>query len=429
MSIVRFISKILNNSYTTLVVAILAIFVARLFPEFGKSLTFFKDIFLTLISISVIPIIFSSITCSITLLLSNKSEKVSIPKMIFTFSVILFLAGIIGISVGVISNPAKSVMNSDIISTVLFSNVKSTIAELSIYDAISSIKNLSLSDFLSTLLPKNPFAAFAQGNIIQIISLSILCGIAIAHLETSKKETAVNNLTILMQSFKKILKIPTKILPIGMFFVIASSISKTNINDIFAMKYFIFWTMLSFFTLILIALLLFAIYSPIGIFASIRAIKESVFIAFSTCSNQATLPFLIVALKEKFKLSEQSVNVSIPIGITMCRVSNVAYYAFVSIFIAQIYNQPLSIYEYGFISLGAIITSFSSSGVNGIIAISMISIIMDPLNLPIDAIIVILIAIDPIIDPIRTITSLVMNAALSCFIINSKRENYANTSI
>ena len=429
MSVMNLISQILNNGYTTLVVAILAIFVAGNFPEFGKSLTVFGDIFLTLISISIIPIIFSSITCSIVQMLSNNCSKISISKIIFTFSAVLFLAGIIGISVGIISNPTARIMNSDTISTVLFSNLKNAIAELSIYDPISSIKNLSLSDFLSTLLPKNPFAAFAQGNIIQIISLSILCGIAIANLDTSKKETAVNNLTILMQSFKKILKIPTKILPLGMFFVIASSISKTDINDILAMKYFIFMTMLAFSVLVLIALLLFVIYSPIGLFDSVRAIRESVFVAFSTCSNQATLPFLITSLKEKFKLPEQSVNVSLPLGVTMCRVSNVAYYAFVSIFIAQIYNQPLSIYEYGFIALGAIITSFSSSGVNGIIAISMISIIMDPLNLPIDAIIVILIAIDPIIDPFRTITSLVMNAALSCLIINSKRENYANTSV
>ena len=72
-------------------------------------------------------------------------------------------------------------------------------------------------------------------------------------------------------------------------------------------------------------------------------------------------------------------------------------------------------------ALERVIAHAKELGANGIIAISMISIIMDPLNLPLDSIILILITVDPIIEPLRTITSLIMNAAVSCFIINGKR--------
>ena len=304
---------------------------------------------------------------------------------------------------------------------MIFQDVQNSIAELSIFDNIDTLQKFSFADFLSTLLPKNPFAAFAEGNIIQILSVSILVGFAIAHLDSQKREISTRSLTVLMQSFKKILRIPTKILPIGMFCLLASNISKVNFEDMLAMTHFISSAFTAFCVLILLALFIFAIYSPIGFFKSIKSIKEAIIIAFSTCSNQATMPFLITALRDKFRLAEQEVDLAIPLGITMCRAGNVAYYAFVSIFVASVYNQPLSIYEQGFIILGAIMTSFASSGANGIIAISMISIIMDPLNLPLDSIILILITVDPIIEPLRTITSLIMNAAVSCFIINGKR--------
>ncbi len=416
------IFKILNSGYATVIGAILAIFVGLYFPEIGKSLTPFGNIFLTFISISVIPIIFSSVTCSVIRMLSNKLSEITASKIIFTFAGVLFLAALVGLLTGIFINPGEKIMKSEFIANMIFQDVQNSVQELSIFEPFSSIQKFSFTDFISTLLPKNPFAAFAEGNIIQILSVSILVGFAIAHLEREKREITLRSLTVLMQSFKKILKIPMKILPIGMFLLLASGMAKIELEDLLAMKQFIFSTIFAFTALIFIAFILFARYSPVGFLKSIKAIKEAVVVAFSTCSNQATLPFLITSLRDKFRLAEQSVDLAIPLGVTMCRVSNVAYYAFISIFIASIYNHPLSIYEHGFIILGAIITSFASSGANGIVAIGMISIIMDPLNLPISSIMVILIAVDPIIEPFRTVTSLIMNAAVSCFIINSKRK-------
>ena len=418
----RIITKILGSGYTTLISAVLAVFVGIEFPELGKSFKPLSDIFLTLISISIIPIIFSSVTSSVVRMLSNKLEEITAQKIILIFTASLFIAGVIGLLTGIIMNPGEKVMSSEVITNMIFQDVQNSVEELSIFEPFSALQKFSFADFIASLLPINPFAAFAEGNIIQILSVSILVGGALAHLDEQKRNTALNSLGTLMQSFKGILRIPTKILPLGMFFLLSSNISKVKFNDLLAMKYFILSAVIAFSVLLIIAILIIARYSPVGLKRSIIGIKESVIVAFSTCSNQATLPFLIASLRDKFKLPEQAVDLAIPLGITMCRVSNVAYYAFVSIFIASVYNQPLSIYEQGFIILGAVMTSFASSGANGVIAISMISIILDPLNLPMDSIILILVAVDPIVDPYRTVSSLIMNAAISCFIINKKRK-------
>lgn len=417
------VSKILGSGYTTVVCAIMAVIVGVSFPDVGMSFIPLSDMFLTLISISIIPIIFSSVTCSVIQMLTSKLNSMTVPKIIMIFFGALVFSGVVGLVVSVIFSPGTKVMESKVISDMIFQDVQRSIQELSIYEPLDSLKKFSLLDFFAGLFPKNPFKAFADGNVLQVLTLSILVGTAIAHTSLQKRSMAIKGLGVAMQAFKGILKLPTKILPLGMFFLISSNLAKINLDDINAMQYFCVSALVGFLLLVVIAIVLIATYSPLSLPRSIASLKETIIVAFSTCSNQATLPFLITTLIEKLKLPKSGVELAIPLGITMCRVSNAMYYAFVAVFIASIYNEPLSFFQYGFIVLGSIMTSFATSGVSGVIAIGMISMILDPLNLPVESILVFLIAVDPIINPFRTVSSLLMNAALSCLILNKDRRS------
>jgi len=416
-------SKILGSGYTTLLCALAAIFFGLSFPNIAEQFTPFSQIFLTMISLTVIPIIFASVTCSIIKIMTSHNQNIKISNIVFIFLIALVISGIIGTFMGMLIN-SNDVTNSEIISKMIFQDMQKSIAELSIDEPFSNLKKFNFSDFFMTLLPKNPFEAFAKGNVIQIITLSILVGVAVAALDKLKREITLTSLGVLMSSFKAILKIPTKILPIGIFFLLSSSLSQIDLKVLFSMKSFCLYSGFGFLFINIIALGIFYFYSPIGLKNSILALKESIIVAFSTCSNQATVPFLISSLSNKFKLPNSAVDLSIPLGVTMCRVSNVAYYALVTIFVASIYNEPLTLMQYGFVVFGAILTSFAASGTSGVIAITMITIILDPLDLPIGSILILLVVIDPIVDPFRTVTSLIMNAALSCLVINRRKHQH-----
>ncbi|MDR2459026.1 MAG: dicarboxylate/amino acid:cation symporter [Holosporales bacterium] len=407
-----------SKGLITIFVLLISVVVGITFPEFGKSVKPASDIFLTLIFIPVIPIIFASVTCTITKMLTDKENGIKIWRTIITFILALICAGIVGCLVCTITNPVEALSKSTEISNMIFQDMQKSMLTLSLTDTINTSQNFPLLEFITTLLPKNPFAAFSQGNIIQILSLSILCGIAIATLDNKKQASAMRGLDVMMVAFNKILNIPVKILPLGLFFTIASSIATININVLMSMQQFCISAILSFIGLFIISVLLVLIYSPVKATVAFAELKDPIVIAFSTCSNQATIPFLISALVDGFKLSRNAVNIEIPLGVTMCRAGNVAYYAFVTVFIAMLYNEPLSIPQYLFIVAGSVLVSFSATGVSGIIAIGMVSMVLDPLNLPIDSVLALLVIIDPVIDPFRTVTSLIMNAALSCFVIN-----------
>jgi proton glutamate symport protein len=317
--------------------------------------------------------------------------------------------------------PSKDVLQSKLISDLVVKDAQRSIAEISLTDPIQSLHKFRFTDFLMTLFPKNPFQAFSDGNIIQILSVSILVGIAIAHLdkETIKYSTMI--LDIVMSSFKAILKFQTKILPIGLFFVLAGNFANIDIDSFITMKLFCLSSGIGFLCLLVISFFIFALYSPIGAKNSLIALQNPITIAFSTRSNQATLPFLSAVLIERFKLPQIAVNMSIPLGIALCRVSAVTYYSFVTIFVMSLYNEPFTAFNLIFVAIGAIITSFAASGATGIIAITMIATILNPLNIPIGAAFLLLVIVEPILDPLRTVTSLIFNAAISCMIINKKR--------
>lgn len=418
----EFMKRILNSGYTTLVATVLAVAAGLLFPEFGGFFKPFSDLFLTLISISVIPIIFASVTCSIVRLMTEKSQGVNISSILFSFIFALALSAIIGIVFSLVLNPSASIQSSPVISDMIFEDMTKSIVELDFSESLESVDKFKVNDIVSVLLPSNPFAAFANGNVIQILAISILVGISIATFNEARRKYSMESLNLLLDSFKNILKIPTKVLPIGIFFLIASSLCDVSVDLCLAMKDFCISALLSFSAIILISLIFIKIYSPIKIWESIQALKAPITIAFSTRSNQATLPFLMSALQEKFGLDKSAVELSIPMGTTMCRTSNACYYAFVTVFITSLYNTPLSIIQYCFVIGGAILVSLAASGASGIIAISMISIILDPLNVPLDSILPVLIIVEPVTEPFRAVTNLIANAALSCVVINKKEK-------
>jgi proton glutamate symport protein len=420
-----------SNGLLTVCVLLIAITTGITFPEFGKSVKPLSEIFLTLIFIPVIPIIFSSVTCNIAKMLCDKSCEFKMSKAILVFILALLLAGIIGCAISIFMNPGDTLSKFDEISNMTFQDMQKSMLTLSFTDPFDSNQKFSLSDFIRTLVPKNPFEAFAAGNVIQILFLSILCGIAFSALDKKKRTSTLEALDVMMLAFKKVLDIPIKVLPLGLFFTITSSVATIDPHILISMKDFYISVILSFLCLIVIAVVLLCIYSPIKITKTLMELKTPSIVAFSTCSNQATIPFLVSTLVKGFELDEDSVNIEIPLGVIMCRVGNVAYYAFISVFIATLYSEPLSIYQFAFIVAGSVVVSFAATGVSGIIAIGMISMILDPLNLPLESMLTLLIIVDPMIDPFRTVTSLVTNAALSCLVINkskSKRNQSATVT-
>jgi Na+/H+-dicarboxylate symporter len=103
----------------------------------------------------------------------------------------------------------------------------------------------------------------------------------------------------------------------------------------------------------------------------------------------------------------------IPLGMTINPPASVLQFAISSLFIAQIYGMELGFNELTIIFVGSILAGLASSSTPSIIGLSMIAMILDPLGLPSGVAIILLVAIDPVIDPIITALNVQANCTLA----------------
>ncbi|MDR2598575.1 MAG: dicarboxylate/amino acid:cation symporter, partial [Holosporales bacterium] len=204
----------------TILAVCLAVVTVTAFPNFGIIAKPFGEMFLTFISISIIPIIFSSVTTCIIGLASGNNESVKIKRLVSIIFAALIIASIIGVFICILMDPGKSVKNSKLISDLVMNDMLNSISKISLTEPLKSLHKFQFTDFLTSLFPQNLFRAFAEGNIIQILSISILIGIAISRLNSRMIKYSAMTLDIIMSSFKSILEFQIKILPLGLFFIL-----------------------------------------------------------------------------------------------------------------------------------------------------------------------------------------------------------------
>jgi len=93
----------------------------------------------------------------------------------------------------------------------------------------------------------------------------------------------------------------------------------------------------------------------------------------------------------------------LPLGITVGRFGNVLFFSLAAVFVAQLYELPLGPSECTSILLCGALAGMATSGASGAVTLAMIMIVLEPLRLPWEAVLALFIAIDPIVDPMRTL--------------------------
>jgi Na+/H+-dicarboxylate symporter len=146
---------------------------------------------------------------------------------------------------------------------------------------------------------------------------------------------------------------------------------------------------------------------------SLAELRQPIIVALGTASSFATIPSALNVLKNNLKIDKNTSDLVIPLGMTINPPASVLQFAISSIFISQIYGVDLNSTQLGMVFIGAIFAGLASSSTPSIVALSMIAMILDPLGLPSSVAIILLVAIDPVIDPIITALNVYSNCALA----------------
>lgn len=278
-----------------------------------------------------------------------------------------------------------------------------------------------LGELLINLIPENPFAAMAEGDVLPIIFFSILFGFFVTRLSNRPRAQLGDFFHAAFEAMMKLTLFVVWSAPLGVFGIISRIVAQTGFG---AFKSLGFYFMVVIFGLAIHASvnlpLLLSVVARVNPFKHYKGMPSALVMAFSTCSTIVTLPLTMKAVTGNSKVSEKVSNFVLPIGATVNMDGTALYECVATIFIAQVYGFHLSFGAQVMIVITALLASIGAASVpmSGMV---MMSIILKAVGLPLEGVAVIL-AVDRILDMFRTTINVLSDSCGSVIVARLEGE-------
>lgn len=364
------------------------------------------QIYINLIKMLVIPLVTSAIISSITNL-DDPAKLKSIGVKTLTWLVVTTtIASTIGVLISIIFDPGAGI-------------------NLTMDTAFKAKEIPTFGKVLVDLTPSNAVADAANAKIIPVIIFSMFVGVAIT-IENAKKPELISPVIAVINGFAQVMfritKMVLKITPYGVFGLMAVVAAKYGLSTLLPLGKFIIAVYIACIVQVGVVhtgLLAFvAKISPLKFF---KAIYPAQVVAFTTRSSYGTLPATIKCLTSRVKISERIANFVAPMGASMgMNACGGLYPVMAAMFVARVYNIPLTFDKYLILILITTIASFGTAGVPGTASI-MTTVVLASMGLPVEGI-AMLVGVDTIIDMARTATNVTGSSVAAVLVANSEGE-------
>lgn len=286
-------------------------------------------------------------------------------------------------------------------------------------DKITENLDVDIVDFFVQIVPKNPFKAIAEGEMLQIVFFAVIFGAALTFIDKKKSSAVVNVLDAVSDVMIKMVGAIMLIAPYGVFALIAATIADFGFEIIYTLFWYMFTVLFGLFlhTALTYSLIVkgFGKMSPIKFFKGMQTAQA---IAFSTSSSAATLPVTMSCTENNLGISKKITSFVLPLGATINMDGTALYQGVAAVFIAQVYGIDLSIVQQLTIILTATLASIGTAPVPGV-GIIMLVMILQSINLPPEGI-ALIIGVDRLLDMARTITNISGDAAVCVAVARSE---------
>ncbi|MFO7734981.1 MAG: dicarboxylate/amino acid:cation symporter [bacterium] len=358
--------------------------------------------FISAIKMLVVPLVLTSLICGAAGIDDiRKLGRVGVKTLVFYISTTT-IAIAVAISLSFITGPGKGF----------------ELAEGQ--DSFEASEAPGFVDTISSIIPDNPFAAFTEGNMLQVIFFAILFGFAMSVLG-DRVSRIRGGLEELNEIIMKMVTMVIYVAPYGVFALVANVFAKEGFDA--------FLPLLKYIITVILALMFhfLFVYSSalkfIGKLSPVNFVKKfysTMLVAFSTASSNATLPVTLETAEKKMGVSGRIASFTLPLGATVNMDGTAIMQGVAVVFISQAYGVDLTFVNIVTVILTATLASIGTAGVPsvGLITLSMV---LQQVNLPVEGIALIL-GVDRILDMLRTAVNVSGDTIGSMIIAKSEGE-------
>ena len=359
-----------------------------------------STIFINLLKMLIVPLIFFSLVSGISSLNNLSSLGKITSKTIALYLPTTAIAVSLSLFIGTIFKPGSGYSSSISVAP------ESLPQSQGVFETIVNI------------FPSNILEAMANNEMLAVVFFSILFGLALSktnHLTDNLSNTFEKLNTVFMQLVITVISFA----PIGVFCLIGKFVIVDGL-DVFqeAFKYVVLLIAVliihAFFTYTIILKL----FTTISIKRFFVKMKDVAIFAFSTSSSAATIPVTLKTVQDELGVNKNVASFVVPVGATINMDGTAIMQGMATVFIAQMSGIDLTLIQYVQVVLLAVVASIGAAAVPSAGTITLV-LILQQFGLPLEAIGIIL-AVDRILDMLRTSVNVTGDAAVSCIVAESE---------
>jgi aerobic C4-dicarboxylate transport protein len=400
-------------SFQVLLAILLAILLGHFYPARAVALKPLGDAFIRLITMIITLVIFCTVVTGIAGMEDMKKVGRVGGKALLYFETVSTVALLIGLIVGNVVQPGSG-WNID----------AKTLDPKAIADYAGPAKAQSVSDFILHIIPTTVTDAFAKGDILQVLFISILFGFALSMTGTRGKPL-LDLFTALTQAVFGIVKILMRLAPIGAFGAMAFTVGKYGIAALGPLLKLIGLFYLTCILFVVVVLGTIAYFAGFGIFKFLHYIKEEILIVIGVTSSEAALPTLMEKM-ERLGCSKGLVGLVLPTGYTFNTDGTSIYMTLAALFVAQATNTHLTLMQQLTIFAVATLTSKGASGVQGASFIALVATLTVVPTIPVAGM-ALLLGIDRFMSTARALVNMIGNGVATVVVARWEKEIDAPT--
>ena len=406
-----------------LIAIVLAVAFGYLSPAKAIAMKLLGDGFIRLITMIISLIIFCTVVSGIASMQDIKKVGRVGGKALLYFEVVSTAALFIGLVVGNLVHPGSG-----------FNVNAANLDAKAVADYAGQAKAQSVTDFLLHIIPTTVVDAFAKGDILQVVFVAILFGLALSTLGDRGKPL-IALLDSLTQAIFGVVNILMRFAPIGAFGSMAYTVGKYGIASLGPLAKLV---VTFYFTSILFVLVILGIVAWLvgfSIFKFLVYIKEEVLLVLAISSSEPAIPTLMEKL-EKLGCSKALVGLVVPTGYTFNTDGTSIYMTLAALFVAQATNTHLSLAQQLTIFAVATLTSKGASGVQGAAFIALVATLVVIPTIPVAGMALIL-GIDRFMSMFRALVNMIGNGVATLVVARwegeltreNLRQNLSDNSI
>ncbi|WP_353634025.1 dicarboxylate/amino acid:cation symporter [Halobacterium sp. NMX12-1] len=368
---------------------------------FGERMTVVQplgDLFLRLLNMLVIPIIVFTLLTGIRQLSPARLGRIG-GVTVGLYAVTTTIAGLIGLAVANLLQPGRGV-------------------EFTGGEAQSQAPP-SLTEVVLGIVPNNPVAAMAEGNLLATVFFVIVFGIALTYVRARNDELA-DSVDSVFEAFEVgaeamfvVVRGVLEFGVVGVFALMAAGIGTEGVGVFSSLGELVLAVAIAVvvhiaFTYLFVLMRLVVGVSPLSF---LSGAKDAMVTAFATRSSSGTLPVTMRNAEENLRISERVYSFALPVGATANMDGAAIRQAITVVFAANVVGQPLAPTEQVLVLVVAVLISIGTAGVPGA-GLVMLTVVLNQVGLPLE-VVGFVAGVDPILGRIATMNNVTGDLAVS----------------